>query len=270
MTDDSGIGSNPSFFDLIKGQPGEPTFLRQSQTPPSSTDVPPLPHGTTVLALKFADGIVMAGDRRAVEGFSIAGNEMQKVFPADEFSVVGIAGVAGQAIEIVRLFQTELEHYEKVEGEFLSLEGKANRLSQMIRQSWPLVLQGLVVVPLYGGYDRRRGEGRIFRYDVIGGRYEEADFQATGSGSRDAKGSMKKRWRAGMSRTEAIEVAVEALVDAGEEDAATGGPDLVRGIYPNVYAVTREGATEVAEDEVRQAADGILRKRRGEGGEASG
>ncbi|MGH2681838.1 MAG: proteasome subunit beta [Actinomycetota bacterium] len=270
MTDDSGIGSNPSFFDLVKGQPAEPTFLRQPAAGPPA-DLPALPHGTTVIALKFGDGVVMAGDRRAVEGFSIAGNEMQKVFPADEHSVVGIAGVAGQAIEIVRLFQTELEHYEKVEGETLSLEGKANRLAQMLRQSWPLVLQGLVVVPLYAGFDRRRREGRIFRYDVIGGRYEEADFQGAGSGSRDAKGSLKKRWRPGMSREQAIETAIEALIDAGEEDAATAGPDIIRGIYPNVFVVTADGVTEVPEDDIRQAADRVLGRRRSEqSGEASG
>jgi proteasome beta subunit len=265
MTDDSGIGSNPSFFDLIKGQPAEPTLLRDPSAG-RSTEVPALPHGTTVIALKFSDGVVMAGDRRAIEGFSIAGNEMQKVFPADEHSVVGIAGVAGQALEVVRLFQTELEHYEKVEGETLSLEGKSNRLAQMLRQSWPLVLQGLVVVPLYAGFDQRRGEGRIFRYDVIGGRYEEADYQGAGSGSRDAKGSLKKRWRPGMSREQAVDTAVEALVDAGEEDAATAGPDIVRGIYPNVFVVTADGVSEVSEDEVRQSADRVLERRRSEAG----
>jgi proteasome beta subunit len=263
MTDDSGIGSSPSFFDLIKGQPAEPTFIREPGRGPAP-EVPALPHGTTVIALKFADGIVMAGDRRAIEGFSIAGNEMQKVFPADEHSVVGIAGVAGQALEIVRLFQTELEHYEKVEGETLSLEGKSNRLAQMLRQSWPLVLQGLVVVPLYAGFDLRRKEGRIFRYDVIGGRYEEADYQGAGSGSRDAKGSLKKRWRPGMSREQAIDTAIEALIDAGEEDAATAGPDLIRGIYPNVYVVTAEGVSEGSEDEVKEAADRVLGRRRSE------
>jgi proteasome beta subunit len=263
MTDDSGIGSNPSFFDLIKGQPAEPSFFREPSAG-ASPDVPALPHGTTVIALKFTDGVLMAGDRRAIEGFSIAGNEMQKVFAADEYSLVGIAGVAGQALEIVRLFQTELEHYEKVEGETLSLEGKSNRLAQMLRQSWPLVLQGLVVVPLYAGFDRRRSEGRIFRYDVIGGRYEEADYQGAGSGSRDAKGSLKKRWRPGMSREQAIETAIEALIDAGEEDAATAGPDIIRGIYPNVFVVTADGASEVPEDDIRQAADRVLERRRSE------
>jgi proteasome beta subunit len=270
MTDDSGIGSNPSFSDLIKGQPAEPTFVRQPAAGPPP-EIPALPHGTTVIALKFADGVLMAGDRRAIEGFSIAGNEMQKVFPADEYSLVGIAGVAGQALEIVRLFQTELEHYEKVEGETLSLEGKSNRLAQMLRQSWPLVLQGLVVVPLYAGFDRRRSEGRIFRYDVIGGRYEEADYQGAGSGSRDAKGSLKKRWRPGMAREQAIDTAIEALIDAGEEDAATAGPDIIRGIYPNVFVVTADGVTEVSEDDIRQAADRVLLRRRSEqAGEASG
>ena len=255
------IGANPSFMDLVRAQSDGPRFLRE-QPEGGRAEMAPIPTGTTILSLKFVDGVVMAGDRRAVEGFSIADSTMQKVFPADDWSVVGIAGVAGQAMEIVRLFQTELEHFEKVEGEPLSLEGKANRLGQMLRQSWPLVLQGLVVVPLYAGFDRRRDGGRIFRYDVIGGRYEEADFNATGSGSKDARASMKKRWRSGLARGEAVEVAVEALVDAGEEDTATAGPDVIRGIFPNVFVVTAEGVQEVPEDEVRRAAEAVIGRRR--------
>ncbi|HEV3474742.1 MAG TPA: proteasome subunit beta [Actinomycetota bacterium] len=216
------------------------------------------PHGTTVVGLRFADGVLMAGDRRAVEGYSIADERMTKVFPADEHSAVGIAGVAGQALELVRLFQTELEHYEKVEGDVLSLEGKANRLAQLIRASFPLVMQGLVVVPLYGGYDLGRQRGRIFRYDAIGGRYEETDWGATGSGSRDAKASLKKRWRPEMARTEAIGAAVESLLDASEADTATGGPDPVRGIFPSIHLVTGTGVEEVPHDEVRQAYETVM------------
>jgi proteasome beta subunit len=203
----------------------------------------------------------MAGDRRAVEGYSIADSRMEKVFPADGHSAVGIAGVAGQAIELVRLFQTELEHYEKVEGEKLSLEGKANRLAQLLRSSLPLVMQGLVVVPIYAGFDLRRTEGRIFRYDVIGGRYEEADYQATGSGSRDAKGSLKKRWRPGMERAQAVQAAVEALLDASEEDTATGGPDPRRGIFPSVFVITGEGVDEVPQTDVRSAYEAVIERR---------
>jgi proteasome beta subunit len=252
------LGSNPSFFDLVRGLESE----SPSRRIPAEGVPPAIPQGTTVLALKFADGVVMAGDRRAVEGYSISDDEMNKVFPADDYSAVGIAGVAGQAIEMVRLFQTELEHYEKVEGEHLSLEGKANRLAQMVRSSFPLVMQGLVVVPIYAGFDRRRNEGRIFRYDVIGGRYEESDYAATGSGSRDAKASMKKRWRPDLAHDEAVEVAVEALVDAGEEDTATAGPDLIRGIFPTVHVVTTEGVEELADQPVRQAAETVIERRR--------
>jgi proteasome beta subunit len=250
------IGSNPSFFDLVR-RAGLDPFRGQ----PGDGGPVVAPHGTTVLALRYGDGVVMAGDRRAVEGYAIADNRMEKVFPADNHSAVGIAGVAGQAIELVRLFQTELEHYEKVEGEELSLEGKANRLAQMLRQSFPLVMQGLVVVPIYAGYDLRGGRGRIYRYDVVGGRYEEADYNATGSGSRDARGSLKKRWREGLDRREGVEVAVEALLDASEEDTATGGPDPVRGIFPSVYAVTAEGVSEVPSDEVREAFGAVLGRR---------
>jgi proteasome beta subunit len=220
--------------------------------------MPAVTHGTTVLALKFADGVVMAGDRRAVEGFSIADERIDKVFPADETSAVAIAGAAGQATEIVRLFQTELEHYEKVEGDRLSVEGKANRLAQMIRQNFPMALQGLVVVPLFAGFDERRGAGRVFRYDATGGRWEEADFHATGSGSQPARGTLKKRWRAGMDRVAAIQAAVEALYDASQEDVATGGPNPIRGIYPTVKTITAEGVIPVAEDEVRKAFEAIV------------
>jgi proteasome beta subunit len=215
-------------------------------------------HGTTVLALNFADGVVMAGDRRATEGFLIADERIEKVFPADDHSAVAIAGVAGQATEIVKLFQTELEHYEKVEGDGLSLEGKANRLAQMIRQNLPMAMQGLVVVPLFGGYDLRHARGRIFRYDVTGGRWEEADFHANGSGGIHARGTLKKRWRSQLSRDEAIHAAVEALYDAAQEDAATGGPIPSRGVFPSVKIIDAAGVHTVGDDELRTAAESVM------------
>jgi proteasome beta subunit len=247
------LGANPSFSDLLRGsEQGSPSASTPAPQPIS------VPHGTTVLAMKYAHGAVMAGDRRATEGYSIADERIDKVFPADETSAVAIAGAAGQATEIVRLFQTELEHYEKVEGDRLSLEGKANRLAQMIRQNFPMALQGLVVVPLFAGYDQRRGEGRLFRYDVTGGRWEEANFHATGSGSLHARGTLKKRWRPGLSREEAVRAAVEALYDASQEDVATGGPDLIRGIFPTVRTISSDGVVPVPEDEVRAAFEAIV------------
>jgi proteasome beta subunit len=178
---------------------------------------------------------------------------------------VAIAGAAGPAIEMVRLFQSELEHYEKIEGFPLSLEGKANRLGQMVRGNLPLAMQGLVVVPLFCGYDTRRQAGRIFRYDVTGGRWEDADFHATGSGGRDARGSLKKRWRPDIDADTAVEVLVEALYDAADEDAATGGPDLVRGIFPVVATVTAQGYRRVSDDELRKAAERLVAARAQEG-----
>jgi proteasome beta subunit len=254
----SSFGANPSFFDLIRSSGGEPLGGTTSSGEPMA-QLPP--HGTTVVALRFADGVIMSGDRRAVEGYAIADDHMEKVFPADDHSAVGIAGVAGQALELVRLFQTELEHYEKVEGDPLSLEGKANRLAQLIRGSMPLVMQGLVVVPIYAGFDLGRREGRIFRYDAIGGRYEETDYNAAGSGSRDAKASLKKRWRPDMARQEAVEAAVESLLDASEADTATGGPDPLRGIYPSVHVVTSQGVEEVPSEEVRLAFEAVAARR---------
>ena len=245
------MGANPSFMDLLRaGTPTPPTTSSETRME--------LSHGTTVLAMKFADGVIMAGDRRAVEGFTIADERIEKVFPADDYSAIGIAGAAGQATEIVKLFQTELEHYEKVEGDALSLEGKANRLAQMIRQNFPFALQGLVVVPLFAGYDLRRREGRLFRYDVTGGRWEEADFHSTGSGSVHARATLKKRFRPGLARDAAVQAAVEALYDASQEDVATGGPNVLRGIYPSVRTITEEGVVTVPEEEIRAAFDSII------------
>jgi proteasome beta subunit len=265
------VGANPSFMDLLRS--AAPDALPGSASEPTSSGGPPgtpIPHGTTVLALKYREGVVMAGDRRAVEGFTIADERIDKVFPADDTSAVAIAGAAGHATEIVRLFQTELEHYEKVEGDRLSLEGKANRLAQMIRQNFPMALQGLVVVPLFAGYDDRRGEGRLFRYDVTGGRWEEADYHATGSGSLHARGTLKKRWRPGIGRESAIQAAVEALYDAAQEDVATGGPDPLRGIYPSVRTISAKGVVVAAEEEIRAAFEAILERTREALGEDGG
>ena len=190
-------------------------------------------HGTTVIAIRYRDGVIMAGDRQATAGFQVASRRMEKIFKSDELSGMGIAGAAGPAMEMAKLFQTELEHYEKVEGENLSLEGKANRLGQMVRMNLPAALQGLVVVPIFAGFDEKAGVGRLFKYDVTGGRYEETDYDAQGSGSKDARDSLKKLWRRDLPRDDAVRVALEALWDAADEDVGTGGPDLVRGIFPH-------------------------------------
>jgi proteasome beta subunit len=254
------FGANPSFVDLLRQARSE-AVASSSSAPVSATTDLPMPHGTTVLGLKYADGVIMAGDRRATSGYTVAGARMRKVFTADDYSAIAIAGAAGQAIEMVKLFQLELEHYEKITGDRLSLEGKANRLAQMIRSNFPLALQGLVVVPLFGGFDQGRGEGRIFYYDATGGRWEEDDFQTTGSGGQPAKNSLKKRWREGLTRAEALRVAVEALMDAAEDDVATGGPDPTRKIFPNAVAVTVSGAEDVPEEEVAAAVDAVVRER---------
>jgi proteasome beta subunit len=227
---------------------------------------PSVAHGTTVVALRYADGVVMAGDRRATEGNVIAHRAMEKVFPADRHSAVAIAGAAGPAVEMVKLFQTQLEHYEKVEGVALSLQGKANQLGQMVREHLPMAMQGLVVVPLFAGFDLRVGEGRIFTYDVTGGHFEEADFAATGSGGRDARTTIKLGWRPELGRDESIELAVRALYEAADEDSATGGPDLVRGIFPVVATVTAEGYERVADTEVAESFTALVQRRSVGGG----
>ena len=201
-------------------------------------------------AIRYADGVVMAGDRRATAGNFISHRTMEKVFPADRHSGVAIAGAAGPAVEMVKLFQLQLEHYEKVEGAELSLEGKANQLAQMVRSHLPAAMQGFAVVPLFAGYDTKRGTGRLFEYDVTGGRYEESDFAATGSGSMHAGTVIKLGYKTDLDRDAAVELAINALFQAADEDAATGGPDLVRGIYPVVATITTDGFARLADDDI--------------------
>jgi len=217
-----------------------------------------LPHGTTIVAVTFQGGVVMAGDRRATMGNLIANREIEKVFAADEYSAVGIAGTAGLAVEMVRLFQTELEHYEKIEGSTLSMDGKANRLSALIRNNLGLAMQGLAVVPLFAGYDRSNGQGRIFSYDVTGGRYEETAFHSVGSGSVFAKGSLKKLYREDLSEEDCVTAVVQALYDAADDDSATGGPDLTRRIFPVVSVIAAEGHRRMSEADVAAIADRVV------------
>jgi proteasome beta subunit len=206
--------------------------------------------------------VVIAGDRQATEGYTVASRRIEKVYATDDFSAIAIAGAAGPCIEMVRLFQTELAHYEKLEGVGLSLEGKANRLAQMIRANLPLAMQGLVVVPIFAGYDPPRGEGRIYKYDVAGGRYEEIDYYAIGSGGSHARASLKKLYRSNLPEAEALRTALEALYDAADEDTGTGGPDFIRRIFPSVKLVTREGARDVPEEVVAAACESIAGARR--------
>ncbi|MFG2974352.1 proteasome subunit beta [Streptomyces sp. NPDC048331] len=219
------------------------------------------PHGTTIVAATFPGGVVLAGDRRATMGNMIAQRDIEKVFPADEYSAVGIAGTAGLAVEMVKLFQLELEHFEKVEGTTLSLEGKANRLSTMIRSNLGMAMQGLAVVPLFAGYDEAKEKGRIFSYDVTGGRSEEHGYAATGSGSIFARGSMKKLFRPDLSEEQATTLVVQALYDAADDDSATGGPDLYRHIYPIVTVITDEGFRRLTDDESQELARTVTNRR---------
>ena len=251
-----------SFIELLRSH--SPHLLPSNPATPVSGDVP---HGTTVLAVRYRDGVLMAGDRQATAGYQVASRRIEKIFKSDDLSGVGIAGAAGPAMEMAKLFQTELEHYEKVEGDNLSLEGKANRLGQMIRMNLPAAMQGLVVVPIFAGFDEKAGVGRLFKYDITGGRYEETNYDAQGSGANYARDSLKKLWRKDMMREEALRAVLDALWDAADEDVGTGGPDLVRGIYPTVKAITRSGFGDVPEEEVRKMYEAILSDRtRTEGG----
>lgn len=261
-----GSDPGPSFFELLRRR--APDALPGANFPAAGLSAGgvtasglQVPHGTTIVCLKFAGGVVMAGDRRATEGYTIASRRIDKVSQCDHWSAMAIAGAAGPGMEMVRLLQTELEHYEKVEGEPLSLEGKANKLSQMIRANLPAAMQGLVVVPLFCGYDLRKNEGRLYKYDVTGGKYEEADHATTGSGSVHARNWIKAGFKPGMDPEEAVNLALLALFMAADEDAATGGPDVVRRIYPTVAVVDRNGYVKLADDDVERRSLAVLEGR---------
>jgi proteasome beta subunit len=206
--------------------------------------------GTTVLAVAYNAGVVMAGDRQATEGYQVGERRIQKVYPVDRHSAIAVAGAAGPCIEMAKLFQVEVEFYEKTEGMSLSLEGQANFLSHLVRSNLGLAMQGLIVLPLFAGYDLKQQRGRIFKYDAIGGRYEEDNYYAIGSGGKDARTTLKKRYTPEIDRQGALEIVAEAIWDAADEDIATGGPDLIRKIFPTLYTVTEEGVAEVPETTV--------------------
>lgn len=259
-----------SFFDyvsehypvLVPGHSGLQAAAMPLQEKGRSAPSLAVPYGTTVLALKYQQGVVIAGDRRATEGFQVADRRIEKVFKIDELSAMAIAGAAGPCVEMARLFQTELEHYEKLEGAPLSCEGKANKLGQMVKANLPMVFQGLVVMPLYVGYDVKRGEGRIFKYDITGGRYEESDYHAIGSGGKDARNTMREHFQRNLSESDALRLALMALYNAADDDVGTGGPDLVRGIYPTAKFVTTQGIADVSDDQIRTVYDRLIEMRR--------
>ena len=253
-SDGEGVVPTASFAALLEQHDLTPSW----EAPAGSFDVP---EATTILALRWGEGIVMAGDRRATAGNVIAHRRVKKVYPADDRSAVAISGTAGMAIELTTLFQTELEHYEKIEGTRLSLDGKANFLARMVRGNLALAFQGLIVVPLFCGYDEQEQKGKLYSYDVVGGRYEEQDYATTGSGGTEARAFLKAEWREDMGEDDAIRVALESLIAASEEDAATGGPDPKRGIYPNVVTVTDRGYREIPDEELGPIAIAALEGR---------
>ncbi len=261
LPDGTRLTGSSSFADYLAAAapaqlPGAAQKLAGAASNGSGVDI--APHGTTIVAATYDGGVVMAGDRRATMGNLIANRDMQKVYPSDEFSVVGIAGSAGLAVELVRLFQVELEHYEKIEGAELSIDGKANRLAALIRGNLGLAMQGLAVVPMFAGFDRVAGRGRIFSYDVTGGKYEEHDFHSVGSGSVFARGALKKLYGAGMTEGDCVTAAVQALYDAADDDSATAGPDLTRRIFPVVYSVSADGHRRLDDAEVGAIADAVI------------
>ncbi|MFF9479002.1 proteasome subunit beta [Streptomyces sp. NPDC014733] len=248
-----------SFMDFLGDH--APDLLPGSRPLPQVQGAIEAPHGTTIVAASFPGGVVLAGDRRATMGNVIAQRDIEKVFPADEYSAVGIAGTAGLAVEMVKLFQLELEHFEKVEGAQLSLEGKANRLSTMIRGNLGMAMQGLAVVPLFAGWDVDRAKGRIFSYDVTGGRSEEHGYASTGSGSVFARGALKKLYRDDFTEHQAATAVVQALYDAADDDSATGGPDMGRRIYPIVTVITDEGFKRFTDADVAEIARAVYERR---------
>lgn len=251
--------SGTSFVDYLrKEQPDLLPNMAHFQNAIPSLDTHDLPHATTVVAMTFADGVIMAGDRRATAGLSIAYRNMDKVLRADAHSGIAISGAAGIAMELVKLFQLELEHYEKMAGEELSFEGKANQLSFMIRNNLPMAMRGLVVIPLFAGYDLTRKTGRVFDYDTTGGRYEERSFTATGSGAVHARNWIKASFKRELPQEDAVNISIRSLFAAADEDAGTGGPDLVRKIFPSVAIITADGFKYLEDAEIEERSISLL------------
>jgi len=262
----AGEDPGPSFTGLLAAA-GHPADLGRPD-PTGQADLSGVTHGTTVVALRHRDGVVMAGDRRATAGNLISHRTIEKVYPAGRRAGVAIAGAAGPSMEMVRLFQLQLEHYEKVEGQPLSLDGQANQLSQMVRANLTSALRGLLVVPLFAGWDERRECGRLFQYDVTGGRYEEQDYAAGGSGSLHAGTVVKLGFRPRLEPAAAVDLAISALFQAADEDAATGGPDLVRGIFPVVVDIDADGYRRLEDPHVEERFRALLAALDADGGEA--
>lgn len=265
-------GVNPSSFsDFLRHQaphllPGAGGSGLQVPAVPTVLPTDAVPHGTTIVALKFPGGVLMAGDRRATQGNMIASRDVQKVYITDDYTVTGIAGTAAIAVEFARLYAVELEHYEKLEGVPLTFPGKVNRLATMVRGNLGAALQGFIALPLLAGYDlddpNPDGAGRIVSFDAAGGHnLEEEGYQSVGSGSIFAKSSMKKLYSRVRDADSALRVAIEALYDAADDDSATGGPDLVRGIYPTAVVITADGAVEVTEQQIAGLAREIIDNR---------
>lgn len=262
---------NPDFYDILKrkyphlvldySHLTSQTTMNQSTRSIADSKIP---RGTTVLATKYKDGIFIAGDRQAVEGFQVGERRIEKVFEADEYTAIAVAGVAGICMEMAKIFRVQLEFYEKSEGVSLSLEGKANYLANMINSNLSLAMQGLVVVPILAGYDTRHEEGKIFKYDVVGGRYEEIDYHALGSGGKDARTTLKKLYRPEMDFDQVLEIVLEAMWDASEEDLATGGPDFVRDIYPQVKAINKQGTKDIPDSDIKEIYENLIERLREE------
>ena len=247
-----------SFSDLLESLGLAPRW----NVPDSPTRDLRAPEGTTVLASRYRDGVVLGGDRQATEGHLIAHRRIRKVYPSDRMSAMAVAGTAGLALEMVRLFSVELEHYEKIEGAMLSLEGKSNFLARLVRAQLPLAFQGLAVVPLFAGYDPTADQGRVYTFDVVGGRYEEHDYGAAGSGAVQARAYLRTAWKPDMMEDEVIEKVMGALVAAADVDVATGGPDLRRGILPNLVVIDRGGVREISDDHLAEVASASMREGR--------
>lgn len=258
------VNLSSSFSDLLRRQ--APHLLPGVGDGAPTAAGEALPHGTTIVALKYRGGVVIAGDRRATQGNMIAGRDVQKVYITDDYTATGIAGTAAIAVEFARLYAVELEHYEKLEGVALTFPGKVNRLAIMVRSNLGAALQGFIALPLLVGYDlddpNPEAAGRIVSFDAAGGwNIEEEGYQAVGSGSIFAKSSMKKLYSQVTDADSALRVAVEALYDAADDDSATGGPDLVRGIYPTAVAIDADGADEVPEARIAELAREVIESR---------
>lgn len=253
------MGEGRDFFDLLTSEGYRFPAKALSPSDPAGSGLPFEPtEGTTILALRYRDGVMVAGDRRATAGHTVLYDRADKVIPIDDYSLMAISGSPAMAFEIARILEHSFQYHRRRQLQEMSIEAKLRRLSLLIRDNLPMAVQGIgAVIPIFATYDQEADLGRIYFYDVLGAQFEVADFATTGSGSSAVRGAMyyMNRWGgppfSQLSREDAVGLSLRLLFTASEYDSATGRYESSAGVYPTVKTITSGGQEDIDLDELR-------------------